>query len=96
MVRRVGQHQLGISLAHHVGGFRLRKERKNLKRPSHFFVINSSRDLKGLELKALTQMFVLALMAHPFERANQEIYYCSKIVYYPILDPFFWSDKSDS
>ena len=94
MVRRVGQHQLGISLAHHVGGFR--KKRKNLKRPSHFFVINSSRDLKGLELKALTQMFVLALMAHPFERANQEIYYCSKIVYYPILDPFFWSDKSDS
>ena len=88
MVRRVGQHQLGISLAHHVGGFR--KERKNLKRPSHFFLLSTVVEtLKGLKLKALTQMFVLALMAHPFERANQEIYYCSKIVYYPILDPFF-------
>ena len=39
-------------------------------------------------------MFVLALMAHPFKRANQEIYYCSKNVYY--LGPFFWSNKSDS
>ena len=38
-------------------------------------------------------MFVLALMAHPFKRANQEIYYCSKNVYYPILAPFFGQIK---
>ena len=89
MVRRVGQHQLGISLAHHVGGFRLRKERKNLKRPSHFFLLSTVVEtLKGLKLKALTQMFVLALMAHPFERANQEIYYCSKNALLPNLGNF--------
>ena len=94
MVRRVGQHQLGISLAHHVGGFR--KEKKTSRGLLTFLLSTEVETLKGLKLKALTQMFVLALMAHPFERANQEIYYCSKIVYYPILDPFFWSDKSDS
>ena len=74
----------------------LEKKEKTSRGLLTFLLSTVVETLKGLKLKALTQMFVLALMAHPFERANQEIYYCSKIVYYPILDPFFWSDKSDS
>ena len=65
MVRRVGQHQLGISLAHHVGGFRLRKERKNLKRPSHFFVINSSRDFKRFKIEGSNSNVCLGINGTP-------------------------------